>query len=101
MPEPPLNRRGALGHRLAGGNDILLNGLAFTNPIRRASKAPNHTSGRIFQRNVRSKGHLRQLTEHAPTESAPRRGYDSRAAAFTPFYLEATPASASPLQTPH
>jgi hypothetical protein len=68
--------KNTLGCRCGRSDDILLSSLAFTNPISRASKAPNYPRRRIFERNICFKGHLRQLTEHAPAKSAARRGDD-------------------------
>src|SRR6267142_4065096 len=74
--------------------------LAFTNPISRTCKTPNHPSGRKFECSVRPKQHLRHLTEHGPTKSMPRRGNDGRTAALAPFHREAMPVIVSPLQAP-
>src|SRR5579871_6945629 len=72
----------------------------LTNPISRASKAPNQPCRRIVKCNVGSKRHLRQFAEHAPTEPAPFRGHDGRTATFAPFDRESIAARLRPLHTP-
>jgi hypothetical protein len=79
----------------------LFRSLAFKNPISRASKPPDDPAGRIFERDVRSQGQLRELIEHAPAKSAPRRGRNGRTTFFAPFHREAVPVSTGSFQAPH
>src|SRR5579883_86647 len=93
-PRRPVERPGALWRWLGRSDHVPgLSSAAFAHPLDRASQAPHRAGGHIVERDVRFERYLRQLTKHAPTESAPRWRNDGRAVAFLPFHREAMPVS--------